>query len=111
MEKQPIWKKSRALGFSLLRNKKEFSRGKKRTTLPGQHGQKKTKRRKNSLPGIQNREKQRIRFSYGLKAKQLKNLFLKLESKEGNTAQHVLTHLVSRLDNLIFRSGLVSTLL
>ncbi|KLL03198.1 MAG: 30S ribosomal protein S4 [Mycoplasmataceae bacterium CE_OT135] len=111
MEKKPIVKKSRALGFSLLRNKKEFSRGKRRTTLPGQHGQKKMKRKKSSLHGIQNREKQKIRFSYGLKEKQLKNLFLKLAGKEGNTAQHVLTHLVSRLDNLIFRSGLVSTLL
>jgi small subunit ribosomal protein S4 len=111
MEKRPIWKMSRALEFSLLGNKKEFSRGKRRVTPPGQHGQKKVRRKKISPFGVQNREKQRIRFSYGLKAKQLKNLFLKLKEKKGNTSQHVLTNLASRLDNLIFRSGLVSTYL
>lgn len=38
-----IYRKSRKLGFSLLENNKEFSKGKKRTTRPGQHGAKKSK--------------------------------------------------------------------
>jgi small subunit ribosomal protein S4 len=109
MQKYPIQKKSRALKFSLRRDKKEFSRGKRRITTPGQHGPEKTKK-KTSPYGVQNQEKQKIRFSYGLKEKQLKNLFLKLKRKKGNIAQLILTRLVSRLDNLIFRSGLVSTL-
>ncbi|CAJ0882360.1 10651_t:CDS:2 [Entrophospora sp. SA101] len=39
--------------------------------------------------------------------KQLKNLYLELEKKEGNTIQHILSHLIPRLDKVIFRSGLV----
>lgn len=35
-----IFKKSRRYNFSLLENNKEFSKGKKRTTAPGQHGAK-----------------------------------------------------------------------
>ncbi|CAI2180912.1 8838_t:CDS:2 [Funneliformis geosporum] len=93
MKKKPIWKTARALGFSLRGDKKEFSRGKMRTTPPGQHGPKKLKKKKISPYGIQNREKQKIRFSYGLKEKQLKNLFLKLQGKKGNTAQLILTYL------------------
>jgi len=96
------------LGFSLLGNKKEFRRG---MIPPGQHGQKKTKKRKISLYAAQNREKQKLRFTHGLKEKQLKNLYLELEKKEGNTIQHILNHLIPRLDKVIFRSGLVSTYL
>ncbi|CAI2183919.1 15975_t:CDS:2 [Funneliformis geosporum] len=70
-----------------------------RTTPPGQHGPKKLKKKKISPYGIQNREKQKIRFSYGLKEKQLKNLFLKLQGKKGNTAQLILTYLYHFLVN------------
>ena len=36
-----MFKRSRRFGISLLENNKEFSKGKKRTTAPGQHGAKK----------------------------------------------------------------------
>ena len=84
----------------MLGNKKEFSRGKMR---------KKTKKRKISLYATQNREKQKLRLLYGLKEKQLKNIFLDLQKKKGDIHQHLLTRLESRLDNLVFRSGLVNT--
>lgn len=35
-----MFKRSRRFGISLLENNKEFSKGKKRTTAPGQHGAK-----------------------------------------------------------------------
>lgn len=104
-----IYSMSRSLGISLRGDKKEFSRGKKRTTPPGQHGLKKTRRRKVSLYASQNKEKQKLRFLYGLKEKQLKNLFLNLKQKKGDVRQHLLTYLESRMDNLVFRSGLFST--
>jgi len=37
------FKKARRYGFSILENGKEFSKGKKRTSAPGQHGAKKGK--------------------------------------------------------------------
>ncbi|CAH1756339.1 7266_t:CDS:2 [Entrophospora sp. SA101] len=40
----------------------------------------------------------------GQHEKQLKNLYLELEKKEGNTIQHILSHLIPRLDKVIFRS-------
>src|SRR3954470_7136492 len=92
-----IYSMSRSLGISLRGDKKEFSRGKKRTTPPGQHGPKKTRRRKISLYALQNKEKQKLRFLYGLKEKQLRNLFLNLKQKKGDVRQHLLTHLESRM--------------
>ena len=38
-----MFKRSRRFGISLLENNKEFSKGKKRTTAPGQHGAKRVK--------------------------------------------------------------------
>jgi|SRR5690348_2510157 small subunit ribosomal protein S4 len=101
----PLWRKSRALGISLLENKKEFSKGKKRTTIPGQHGNN-TRRRRASAYSLQNKEKQKIRFLYGLRERQLRNLFIKLKNKKGELAYNLLLTLESRLDNLVFRSGL-----
>lgn len=101
-----LWKKSRALNFSLLENKKEFSRGKKRITPPGQHG---AKRKRFSDYANQNREKQKIRFLYGLKENQLGNLFAKLKKQKGNIGDNLLINCETRLDNLVFRSGLTNT--
>lgn len=102
----PLWRKSRALNFSLLENKKEFSRGKKRITPPGQHG---VKRKRVSTYALQNQEKQKLRFLYGLRERQLHNLFAKLKKKKGDISDNLLINLESRLDNLVFRSGLVNT--
>jgi small subunit ribosomal protein S4 len=89
-----------------LENKKEFSRGKKRTTLPGQHG---SKKKRFSTYSIQNKEKQKIRFLYGLREKQLRNLLSKLKSRKGNIKENLIITLESRFDNIVFRSGLVTT--
>ncbi|CAG8685009.1 2273_t:CDS:2, partial [Ambispora gerdemannii] len=64
-----------------LVNEKKFSRGKKRTTPPGIHV---AKRKRKSTYAFQNREKQKIRFLYGLKERQLYNLFAKLKNAPGN---------------------------
>jgi small subunit ribosomal protein S4 len=101
-----IWRKSRALNFSLLENGKEFSRGKKRTTPPGIHG---NKRKRRSVHALQNMEVQKVRLLYGLKEKQLYNLFKKNKKEKDNVGDNVLKSCESRLDNLVFRSGIVHT--
>lgn len=98
----PVFKKSRRLNFSVLESGKEFTKGKKRTYAPGQHGQKKVKL---SNYGLQLQEKQKLRFTYGLNARQLKNLFDKAKHQHGVTGTNLLISLESRLDNIVFRLG------
>jgi len=75
---------------------------------PGQHGEK--RKRYSSAYSFQNREKQKIKISYGLREKQLYNLFAKLKKEKGNISDNLLINCESRLDNLVFRSGLINTL-
>ena len=74
---------------------------------PGQHGQ--SRRRKLSNYGVQLREKQRIKYLYGVLEKQFRNYFKKSASKEGATGHNLLIMLESRLDNTVYRLGLAPT--
>ena len=74
---------------------------------PGQHGP--TSRGKLSNYGIQLREKQRIKYLYGLLEKQFRNYFKKAANKKGPTGHNLLIMLESRLDNTVYRLGLAST--
>ena len=74
---------------------------------PGQHGQ--SRRRKLSNYGIQLREKQRIKYLYGILEKQFRNYFKKASSKAGATGENLLISLESRLDNTVYRLGLAPT--
>ncbi len=101
-----IFKKSRRYHFSLLENNKEFTKGKKRTTVPGQHG---LKKQKLSPYGQQFQEKQKAKFMYGLTEKQFRNTFRKAKHKQGLLGENFLIMLESRLDNICFRLGLSQT--
>ena len=72
--KGPVWKKSRRLGFSILETGEELQR---RQYAPGQHGP--TKRVKLTNYGLQLREKQRIRYMYGVTERQFGNLYKKVK--------------------------------
>ena len=74
---------------------------------PGQHGQ--NSRGKLSNYGIQLREKQRIKYLYGVLEKQFRNYFKKAVNKQGPTGNNLLIMLESRLDNTIYRLGLAPT--
>ena len=74
---------------------------------PGQQGQ--NRRRKLSNYGIQLREKQRIKYLYGILEKQFRTYFKKSVKKDGPTGDNLLIMLESRLDNTIYRLGLAST--
>lgn len=74
---------------------------------PGQHGQ--SRRTKLSNYGIQLREKQRIKYLYGVLEKQFRNYFKKASIKVGATGDNLLISLESRLDNTVYRLGLAQT--
>jgi len=73
---------------------------------PGQHGQ---GRIKFSEYGLQLREKQKIKRTYGLLEKQFRNLFEKAEASKGITGSVLLTMLERRLDNVAYRSGFANS--
>ena len=59
--------------------------------------------------GVQLREKQRMKYMYGLLERQFRTYFKKSQSKSGPTGHNLLIMLESRLDNTIFRLGLAPT--
>ena len=75
---------------------------------PGQHGPNR-RRSKLSNYGIQLREKQRMKYLYGVLEKQFRNYFKKAVSKNGPTGHNLLIMLESRLDNTVYRLGLAPT--
>ena len=80
---------------------------KKLNVPPGQHGIR--KRKKVSERGTQLREKQKLRYMFGITETQLKNYFKKASLKKGNTASYLSHSLESRLDNIIFHLGFAPT--
>ncbi|NLC65078.1 MAG: 30S ribosomal protein S4 [Erysipelothrix sp.] len=100
----PVWKKSRRLSFSILETGEELKR---RNYPPGQHGQ--SRRAKLSNYGLQLREKQRIRYMYGVTEKQFFNTYKKAVKMEGVTGHNFLFLLESRLDNVVYRMNLALT--
>lgn len=80
---------------------------KKLNVPPGQHGIR--KRKKVSERGTQLREKQKLRYMFGISETQLKNYFKKASLKKGNTASYLSHSLESRLDNIIFHLGFAPT--
>lgn len=73
---------------------------------PGIHGQKSTRL---SDYGKQLREKQKVRFIYGLSETQLKNYFQKAAKSRKSTIEKLFQILELRLDNVVFRAGLASS--
>ena len=79
----------------------------KRNFPPGQHGN--SRKRKTSEYGIQLREKQKAKYTYGVLEKQFHNLFEKAAALKGITGVILLQLLESRLDNVVYRLGIAPT--
>ena len=79
----------------------------KKNYPPGQHGQ--GRRKKTSEYGIQLREKQKAKYTYGVLEKQFRNLYEKAQSNPGVTGVILLQLLESRLDNIVYRLGFAPT--
>jgi small subunit ribosomal protein S4 len=74
----------------------------RRPTPPGQHG---VRRRKVGEYGLQLREKQKIRKTYGVLERQFRNYFSDADSRPGVTGENLLRSLELRLDNVAYRMG------
>ena len=79
----------------------------KRPYPPGQHGA--TRRSKIFDYSLRLREKQKLRFNYGLSEKKLIHYVKKAFKVKGDHGLILLSMLESRLDNVVFRSGFASS--
>lgn len=70
---------------------------------PGQHGL--SRRTKISEYGVQLREKQKIKRTYGVLESQFRTMFEKANRQKGVTGENLIKLLESRLDNVIYRLG------
>ncbi len=101
----PSWRISRRLGISLSGTGKELAR---RPYAPGDHGQ--GRRSKLSEYGVQLKEKQKLRYMYGLTERQFSNTFNRAgKIREGKVGVNFMILLERRLDNIVYRLGLATT--
>jgi small subunit ribosomal protein S4 len=101
----PRTKISRKFGETIFGFDKSYER---KPYPPGQHGGAKN-RRKTSEYGIQLKEKQKAKYTYGVLERQFANLFDKAHRSHGITGEVLLQLLESRLDNVVFRLGIAPT--
>jgi small subunit ribosomal protein S4 len=78
----------------------------RRNYPPGQHGQ---GRSKHSEYAIQLREKQKVKWMYGLLENQFRGTFERAERMKGITGTNLLVLLERRLDNVIYRLGFANS--
>lgn len=100
----PSYKQARRVGFSISETGKELAR---RPYGPGQHGN--ARKGKLSDYGTQLKEKQKVRFMYGVNERQFKKTFTEASKMQGIHGTNFLRLLESRLDNIVYRIGFAST--
>ena len=98
------YKRARRVGFSISETGKELAR---RPYGPGQHGN--ARKGKLSDYGTQLKEKQKVRFMYGLSERQFRKTFDEAAKIKGIHGTNFLRLLESRLDNLAYRIGFATT--
>jgi small subunit ribosomal protein S4 len=59
--------------------------------------------------GVQLREKQKVKRTYGLLERQFRNYFEKAERSKGPTGSNLMVMLERRLDNAVYRMGLAGS--
>ena len=101
----PSTKIARKFGEPIFGTDKDFE---KRNYPPGQHGLAR-KRKKISEYGTQLKEKQKVKYTYGLLEKQFRNLYEKASRMKGQKGENLIMLLESRLDNIVYRMGIAPT--
>ncbi len=79
----------------------------KRNFVPGQHGQ--ARRPKIAGYGLQLREKQKVKRTYGLLERQFRTYVEKAGRAKGPTGENLIVMLERRLDNAVWRAGFASS--
>ncbi len=99
VDRVPVLKRCRSLGLepAVMGIDKKSNRQLKRSS------------RKVSEYGLQLREKQKVKFIYGVLEKPFRNYYKKADQMKGMTGDNLMALLEMRLDNVIFRLGYART--
>ncbi len=101
----PVCRLCRYLGEKLMLKGEKCSSPKcalkRRNIPPGGHSS--ARRRRISDRGLQLREKQKVRFSYGVLERQFRRFFAEAIRASGVTRENLLILLERRLDNVVYR--------
>ena len=81
----------------------------KRNYPPGQHGAARKRGRKATEYGTQLKEKQKVKYMYGVLERQFRNTYEKASRMAGKKGENLLLLLESRLDNVVYRLGIAPT--
>ena len=98
----PSTKIARKFGEPIFGADKDFE---KRNYPPGQHGLA-SKRKKAKDYGTQLKEKQKVKYMYGVLERQFHNTYDKASRMAGQKGENLVLLLESRLDNVVYRLGI-----
>ena len=102
----PSTKIARKFGEPIFGSDKDFE---KRNYPPGQHGAARKRGRKATEYGTQLKEKQKVKYMYGVLERQFRNTYEKASRMAGKKGENLLLLLESRLDNVVYRLGIAPT--
>ena len=101
---QPIVKRCKQLGISPAYM--GYTSGSMSETIRNPQGQ---TRKKQSEYALQLKEKQKVKFVYGILEKQFRLYYEKAAKAPGQTGENLLTTIERRLDNVVYRLGFAMT--
>jgi len=96
---------NRRLGAAVFESAGALRAFEKRDFPPGMH----TRRKKPTNYGLALTEKQKIKYYYGFRERQLRNYFKEGRRLKGNTGENLLVLCERRLDNVVRRAGFALT--
>ena len=101
----PSTKIARKFGEPIFGSDKYYE---KRNFPPGQHGLA-SKRKKSKEYGTQLKEKQKVKYMYGVLERQFRNTYNKAARMAGQKGENLVLLLEARLDNVVYRLGIAPT--
>jgi small subunit ribosomal protein S4 len=102
----PSTKIARKFGEPIYGPDKYFE---KRNYAPGQHGAARKRSKKSTDYGAQLKEKQKVKYMYGVLERQFRGTYEKASRMAGQKGENLLFLLESRLDNIVYRLGIAPT--